>query len=372
MNRTRRAAEALGVRLPQNLRDKFVKAVTVMMAASGLLLNGGLAQAATLSSASVGLSDPRPSQASVNYTFTGSSVTSTAIKCVKVTFSTASSSVVTPTGFTAAGASVNVGASSLLTGSTGTWTPIALANTFTYANTTNTIVPGTTTGATFTLAGITNSSVADTAYFYKIATFSNNDCATGPLDNATVQFIDTNGSTLSLTVDNTLSFSVNAVLSATSCDGTTTTQASTATTIPFGTVTAASNGIVCQDLTAATNATNGYTIFARYTAKPANALAQTINDWTGTNATPTVFSAAGTEAYGITTNDATLGTGTVNRFTNPVQNWAALSVTNAEVAYEAAGLATGTYRIGHQVGISTTTRPGTYQTTVIYTCTPVY
>ncbi|MDB5178435.1 MAG: hypothetical protein JWN01_378, partial [Patescibacteria group bacterium] len=26
----------------------------------------------------------------------------------------------------------------------------------------------------------------------------------------------------------------------------------------------------------------------------------------------------------------------------------------------------------HQVGISLTTKPGTYTTTVVYTCTPVY
>ena len=74
----------------------------------------------------------------------------------------------------------------------------------------------------------------------------------------------------------------------------------------------------------------------------------------------------------MTTNDATLGTGSVNRFTNAGQKWAALTTANAEVAYEPTGVTTATYRIGHQVGISTTTRPGTYQTTIIYTCTPVY
>jgi hypothetical protein len=222
------------------------------------------------------------------------------------------------------------------------------------------------------LNGIQNSATADTRFFMRINTYSNVDCATGPIDNATVTFILTNASTLTLTVDQTLSFTVNAVASAQSCNGTTTTAASTATTIPFGTVTAASNAIVCQDLQAATNATSGYTISARYTAAPTNSLAQTIASHTGTNAAPTTFSAAGTEAYGYTTNDATLGTGTANRFTNPSQNWAAMTTTNAEVAFEAAGVTSTTYRVGHQVGIALTTDPGTYSTTVIYTCTPVY
>ena len=128
--------------------------------------------------------------------------------------------------------------------------------------------------------------------------------------------------------------------------------------------------MVCQDLTAATNATNGYAIYARDTAQPTNALAQTIANHTGTNAAPTAFSGAGTEAYGYTTNDFTLGTGTPGRFNANL--WAAMTTTNAEVAYEATGVSSTTYRIGHQVGISGTTRPGTYQTTVVYTCTPVY
>jgi hypothetical protein len=222
------------------------------------------------------------------------------------------------------------------------------------------------------MAGITNSSVQDTNYFLRINTYDNIDCASTPRDNAAVQFINTNGSTLSLTVDNTLTFTVNSVSGGSACNGSTSTQASTATTIPFGVVTAATNQIVCQDLTASTNSTNGYTLFARYTAKPTNPLSQTIADWTGTNAAPTTFSAAGTEAYGYTTDDATLGTGTANRFTSGGPKYAAMTTSNNEVAYEAAGVTSTTYRIGHEVGISLTTFPGTYTTTIIYTCTPVF
>jgi hypothetical protein len=379
VNRIKRAAQVLGIRSPRNLSRQLSRVLTVVVALMGLTFNAGLASAASLTTASVALSDPRPSTANVNYTFTGSTVTSTLIRCIKVVISTGTAVTNAPTGFSGASATVTA-ASSTLVNSTATGWSLAKSdgtasagqnNILQYTNATG-ITPTTLNGATYILAGITNSSVQDVGYYYALSTYANVDCATTPVDNARVQFINTNGSTLSLSVDQTLSFTVNPVASATACDGTTSTAASTATTIPFGTVSAASNGIVCQDLTAATNATNGYTIFARYTSAPTNGIGQAIADWTGTNAAPTTFSAAGTEAYGVTTNDSTLGTGTANRFTNGGQKWAALSGANAELAYEPAGVTSTTYRIGHQVGVSLTTKPGTYTTTVIYTCTPVY
>jgi hypothetical protein len=141
-------------------------------------------------------------------------------------------------------------------------------------------------------------------------------------------------------------------------------------------VTSASNAIVCQALTAATNATNGFTVYARYTSKPTNSLSQTIADTNGSNGVPTAFPAAGTEAYGYTTNDTALstcgGTCNSNRFTSPSQEWAPMTTSNAEVMYETNGVSSTTFDIGHQVGVSNLTHPGTYSTTVIYTCTPIY
>jgi hypothetical protein len=368
VNRTRRAAEVLGVRLPHNMKDKLVKIVTITVAASGMLLNSGFANAAVLTNAKVALTDPRPS-AVTSYTFTGSTVTtSLAVHCIKVTFSSASASVVTPSGFTAAAATVNAGSTLINSSTTGWANTTPTANTITYINATG-VTPLSAT-STFILDNVTSSSTADTGYFYKLSTFSNGDCATGPIDNAAVQFINTNGSTLSLTVDNTLSFTVNAVASGGACAGVTSNATTTSTTIPFGTVTAATNGLACQNLTAATNATNGYTIYIRETGPLTNGIAQTFADWTGTNITPTTFTAPGTEAYGYSTNDITLGTGTTGRFSG--NKFAANTTTNAEIAYEAAGLTSTTYSVAHQAAVSLTTKPGSYQTTVIYTCTPVY
>jgi hypothetical protein len=330
--------------------------------------------AATLSSASLAVGDPRPSATSA-YTFTGSSVSLSLIRCIKMVYADTSTGTNVPTNMI-----TNTGGVTLDTANTnyiptpGSWTLNKPANgTLTLTNGTGE-TPASATGRKVAINGITNSSTADTAFFYRFSTFTNVDCATGPIDNVTVQFILTNGSTLTLNVDQTLSFTVNAVAAGQQCNGagSTSTATSTATTIPFGTVSAASNAIVCQDLQAATNATNGYTISARYTAKPTNALAQTIADFTAPATAPTAFSAAGTEAYGYTTNDATLsniGNG-VGRFAT--NKWAAMTTTNAEVGYETAGVTSTTYRVGHQVGVGLTTRPGTYTTTIIYTCTPVY
>ena len=330
--------------------------------------------AANLSSSSVALSDPRPSAGASNYTFTGSGVTTGApgtIKCIKMLFADTAAGSVVPTGMSTTGGGVTFDtANTNYVPTPASWAFTHTTNgTITLTNAAGEI-PASAAARKVVINGITNASTADTKYWLKISTFNNIDCATAPVDNASVQFILTNGSTLSLTVDDTLTFTVNAVLAGQLCNGSTSTAASTATTIPFGTVTSAANSVVCQDLIASTNATNGYTIYARYTAQPTNALAQTIANHTGTNAVPTAFSAAGTEAYGYTTNDATLGTGTAGRF---VPNfWAAMTTTNAELAFEAAGVNSTTYRVGHEVGVSLVTRPGTYTTTVIYTCTPLY
>lgn len=337
--------------------------------------------AGTLTNASVALSDPRPNGSGVSYSFTGSSVDgATAIRCVKVVWSTTSAGDTAPTSFSGAAGSVNAAASTLINSSATNWSlaksdgtsSSGQNNIYQYTNSASGITPSTTTGATFQLIGIANSSLADTAYFFKLSTYTNTNCTTGAVDNVLVQFINTNGSTLSLTVDESLSFTVAGVNNGTSCNGTTTTGTATATTLPFGSVTTAANSVLCQDLSAATNATNGYTIFVRYTGEPNNGSGDDINDHSGTNAAPTTFSSPGVEAYGYTTDDSSLGTGTGNRFTAGGQKWAAADITNAEVGYSPTGTTATTYRIGHQVGISTGTASGTYQTTIIYTCTPVY
>jgi hypothetical protein len=350
-----------------------------------------LANAVTLGHASVALSDPRPSTSSVNYTFTvgfaGAAVQSATVKCVKIVYATTATDTAGttgPTSFSAASTTTASLASSTLVNSSSSGWSVAVTgagnNIVKYTNATG-VTPSTTTGATLIQNLTANSSIGDTAYYAFFNTFGNTDCATTPLDTATVEFINTAGSTLSLTVDNTLSFTVNGrTLGVDACsDGSTTGDVTTtATTIPFGTVTSASPKLACQRLTAASNSTNGYTIYLRYTSKPTNALTQTISDVTGTNNAPSAFATADAQGgYGYSTSDATLtgsagtGAGQNNRFTGGTL-YAAGTTSNAEVGYESAGVSSTNYDVSHKVAITNTTQPGTYTNTIIYTCTPIY
>jgi hypothetical protein len=379
VERLYRAAQALGIGVPKTGRFERYIIAWAVFAVSTLMPTAALATGG-LSSASLALSDPRPGQTSVNHVFTGSSVDgATAIKCVMVVWSTTSGGDTAPAGFSGASGSVTAASSTLINSSSTNWSlaksdgtsSAGQNNIYKYTNSAGGVTPSTTTNATFVLAGITNPTTPDTAYFFKLNTYTNTNCSTGPVDNAAVGFIVTSGSQLSLTIDPTLSFTVNAVASAQACDGTTTTGASSATDINFGSVTPGSNNVVCQDLTAATNAAHGYSIYVRNTGALTNG-GHNIADHTGTNGSPAPFSSPGTESYGYTTNDSTLGTAATDRFTNPSQGWAALTTTNEEIAFQSTGVSNTTYRIGHQAGISVTTPAGVYQTTVIYTCTPIY
>ncbi len=334
-----------------------------------MLVQPMISHAAQLTIASIGLGDSRPSAINVSYTFTASNVSLSTIRCIKEVYADTASGSNVPASMSTAAATFDTTNSNFMP-TPGAWTLSHPANgTLQLVNATGE-VPASAAARKLVFAAMSNGATPDIRYYLRLNTYSDAAC-TAPVDNATVTFIFTNGSTLSLTVDPTLSFTVNAVASGQLCNGATSTQPSTATTIPFGTVTTAANSIVCQDLQISTNATNGYTVYARYTSRPQSG-PNLIADTTGTNTTPAAFPASGTEAYGYTTNDSALGTGVANRFTNPANVWAAMTASNNEVAFDATGVNSTIYRIGHQVGISPTTRPGTYITTIIYTCTPVY
>jgi hypothetical protein len=337
--------------------------------------------AATLTTASVSLSDPRPSGTgngtNVTYDFLTSNLTAgTTIKCVKVVFSVnADGTGGVPTSMnTSTSAAVSTGASTLFTTHTGYTLDKTTNGTLKYTNASG-IVPSVTSGAHFVITGVTNGTDVNDDKFMTFSTFNNADCSTSPIDNVTTGFIFTDGQQVSVSVDGSLSFAVAGVTGngSLAVNGTTITNglATTSNTIPFGTVTASTNKVAAQDLTVSTNAGLGYTVSTRYTAKP------TVNTYTiddlgnaASNASPAVFTAAGTEGFGYTTEDTTLGTGTAGRFGS--NKWAPFTTANAELIYNGAPVANQTTRVGFQAGITGATEPGAYTTTVIYTATPVY
>jgi hypothetical protein len=332
------------------------------------LLGKLYADAAVLTSGSVAISDSRPSTASVSYTLDFSNVTTSAIKCIKAVFSTQASGGSVPTGFTSTSAALSGSSDYIPTPAS--WSVNAATNGTVLITYATGETPASASGRTVILTGITNGSTADTAYYLQFNTYNNVDCSSSAVDSSTIAFIYTTGQAVSVTVDSVLTFTVNAVTSSQTVNGATTTVATTSTTIPFGTVTSSANAIAAHDLTISTNSDNGYTTYIRYTGDLTSG-ANTITDLaTHTNASPGSFSAAGTEAFGYTTNDATLGTGTAGRFIS--DKWAAFDTTNYEVAYAAAPVSSETTRVGYQVGVSGSTDAGVYTTTVIITATPVY
>jgi hypothetical protein len=235
--------------------------------------------------------------------------------------------------------------------------------------------PASAATRTLVLGGITNGSTAETGYFAQISTYGNVDCATTPLDTGVATFIYATGQAISMTVDPALTFNVAALDASELVNGVTTTVASTDGTIPFGTVTASANSIAAHTLTVTTNAGSGYTVYTRYTQAPTNGSHSITDLATYTNLAPGNFSAAGTEAFGYTTDDTTLsaaGDG-VNRFTTPASQFAAFTTTNAEVAHSTAAVTSEATKVAYQIGISGTTPAGTYNnSTVIFTATPAY
>lgn len=340
-----------------------------------LLAQAQLVSAATLTTASVTLSDPRPTTASVSYDFQASGVTTSAIRCIRVEFDTAADgSGGKPTGLDITSAALSGSSDYIPT--PGSW---SVSNNNTTGVSSITFASGETPASASSrnviLTGITNGSTANDDYYLIFNTYNNTDCSSSPVDNVTIGFIYTNGQSVSMSVEGSLAFTVAGVTGngSLAVNGATITNglATTATTIPFGTVTSSANKVAAQDLTVSTNSGNGYTVYTRYTAQPTSG-SNTIDNHTGSNGSPTAFSAAGTEAFGYTTEDSTLS-GTADRFTSSGGNkWAAFTTSNAELIFNAAAVGNQTTRVGFQTGISTTTEPGSYVTSVIYTAVPVY
>jgi hypothetical protein len=322
--------------------------------------------AATLSGGSVSLSDSRPSQ-SANYTIDFDNVTTSNIRCIKVVFSDAASGGSAPTGLSVTGVTVN--ASSDYVASLNSWTVATSSGTVQVTDATG-AAPAQAADRTVILDGITNGSTGDTAYFVQFSTYNNTDCSTDSVDSGKAAFIYTAGVSVSTTVDPSITFTVNASDSATTFKDVTTDVTTTSTTVPLGTITSSASRSAAHRIRVNTNASSGYTVYIRST-QDMTAGAATISNVSGSNASPATFTAAGTEGWGYTTNDSTLGTGTADRF-SANNTWAAFTSTNAEVAYSSTGVSNEDTLIGYRATIAGNTEAGTYETTVIFTATPAY
>lgn len=344
-------------------------AITIMVVfAFPLYVFTSKVTAATLTNGSLSMTDSRPSNASTSYTISFQGVTATTIKCIKIKFSDAVTAGSKPTGMTITAAALAT--STMVTQSN--WAAGLTAN-----NTTGVIDITYATGQSGTngnleISGITNGSTKEVPYYVQFSTFNNIDCVSSPVDTGLTAFIYTDGVTVTATVDPSISFVVTGIPDATGVNGATTNVTSTATTVPFGIVTTSTNKIGGNILTISTNAGNGFTVFTRNTQLMTSG-GFTIAAHADPNSAPTTFPTANTtEAFGYTTTDATLGTGTAGRFIS--NKWAgfATTFTGNEVFYNGGPITSTAVSVGMQIAINGTTEAGTYTTVVEYSAVPIY
>ncbi len=374
----------------------IIKAALVFTITSFLILVPPLSNymlskvyAGTFTQADLTITDSRAGRASVQYDFDFTTTVTTGIKQLTIIFCTATTGACsTPTGIVTTGA----------TRSTDNIAGSGRTDTFTSNGTLtvgiSTTAPQATQAVTIDFTGITNPTTADTSFYARIITYS--DAGSTVIDSAWVAAAVLTSTSIAVTasIGPTFTFTVAGVIPGSDSsgigdvvdqvNGSTLDITTTAATIPFGTLSTGDPNIGANDLTVATNATNGFVVTTRYvdvgSSAPLVDGSNNIDVFTGTNASPATWSApaggtanVNTGFMGYTTEDVTLGTGTTNRFTS--NKWAGQeNVTPKELFYSAAAPAGGTAseRIGWQAQVNALQPAGNYTGTVLLVATPTY
>ncbi|HXC03497.1 MAG TPA: hypothetical protein VNZ86_02020, partial [Bacteroidia bacterium] len=351
--------------------------------------------ASVLTSYSVSIGDSRAGVATYhNYKFNTPSTT--AIKTITFQYcTTASGSCTAPTGMvltaspTLGTVTGIAGSGYTAAGSSGTCTGSGNSNcTITLTVGTPSTQTGGATVAVPVVLGITNPTPTNTTFFVRITTVDGSSATIDGPSAPAFAILTSTSIAVSASVDPTLSFSIAGINGdgVATVNGATLTNGvnSSATAVPFGTLTANTAVIAAQDLTVTTNASSGYSITASASATPPLSSGSdnidTFNDSGASNASPATWSApAGGTAnidtgyFGYTTNDSSLCTGTGSRFTSSGGNkWAGTTTTGQEVACSTTGVSSETTRIGYETEVNNIQPAGSYTGTVILIATPTY
>lgn len=337
------------------------------------------AHAGLLSSSSVELSDPRPSNASTTYTVTYTFPGTTSIKCIDIVFGNAASDIsissgpstaTAPTGMTTTSAAKAGSGNGVVGGG-------LTDSNWTLYNTNNGVLQyeystggaSSATSVTITTTGVTNPSGA--TFYAQVATYSSlsTHSCTGLVDNSNVMALATSGGvSTSVTVDPTISFSVAPYAAAVNTSGDTVDAITTASSIAFGNVSAGGSATAAaQLLTTSTNAAHGYNIYIRYDQALTNANSDTIRDQSGTPGSAASFDGSTSQSsFAYTTDSATSGT------TMGSNKWAGLSTTNTSIDNETAPQNAKALHVQYKLQLSNIQSPGTYSNVITYTATPTY
>ncbi|MBI1863166.1 hypothetical protein HYS00_03530 [Candidatus Microgenomates bacterium] len=357
-----------------SFRKKFgvaVCLVSVLMLTLIVNIGAPKTYAGNFSPRKVTISDSRASGTSVSYAYAFTTTATTSIKQIDFKFCTQAGAwadtCTAPTGLDTTGASRSA---DNLAG-TGRTDSSPAANTWRTVVTT----PSTqsTQAVTYTIAGMTNPSTTNTTFYARIITWS--DTGSTEIDSGTAAFaiLTTTSIAVSATVLENFTFTVAGVNSGGTVNGATTNITTTASTIPFGTLTAATPKIGAHDVTVTTNAGSGYSVTTKGTTSPLLVSgSQNIDEFSGSYASPATWSSpAGTAAsvntgyFGYTTEDTDISAFQSNK-------WAGGETTARSIVSSSVGVSAETTRIGWQAEINAVQPAGTYSGTEILVATPTY
>ena len=225
---------------------------------------------------------------------------------------------------------------------------------------------------------------AGTADIWPVSAATRANGASADLDTGLTQLATNDATAGSATINTTLSFVLSAISSGTSVFGVTTDAASTATTVPFGTLAPNAEYEVAQRLTIATNAPNGYNVY----------VLQNGNLTDGTNdidvfkdGTGILYGSAAvwTTPAVVTGNEATYGHmgygssdtqvfGTTNRWAAvPTIGGAGVAPVTTGLVCDGTAATTGTTcDVVYKVEVSGQQEAGTYANELYYVIVPLY
>ena len=174
----------------------------------------------------------------------------------------------------------------------------------------------------------------------------------------------------------TLTFTVAGLPVSTVTGGITTDVTTTASAVPFGTVSVGSGGVkAAQRITVATDATEGYQVFVRSNSNLTDANGNTIPDVTGTNAAPSAWAtgcaSGATGCYGYHSTDGTLSLGSI-RFLVDDTYAKFSSTTLEEIMYNSGPVTSDTADFIWRLEAHQMQPAGSYTTSAQYIVVPIF
>lgn len=239
-------------------------------------------------------------------------------------------------------------------------------------------VQSSTTDQVITVTSVTSST---TAGYYPVA-ITTYTTSYVEKENATVLVYIIDDVTVTATVNASLTFGIAGVAQDQLVNGATTTIASTAETIPFGTLSSGASTTIAQQLTVSTNAAFGYAVTVEQDGELTSGAGATINSWknspddTGSTTpdewtTPTgLLNQDWTYGHmGVTGNDTDLFN--LGKYVG-LNGTSTLTVLSHDGPADGSTQDAGLARVAYTVEITDLQEAGDYTSVLTYICTPTY